>query len=152
MMHAPSSRCGVLAAPIVAAGCGRRSPYFGSTTPPKRRVLKFGCIAAWGEVGGFEDPTWFLDIFTSPTASGTGWSEPHYEALLTAAKTEIDPPARMRKLAECERLLLESMPCLPLCDDVWSYLCKPFVKGMGSDPFHFRVFNDLWIDTNWRPQ
>ena len=29
-------------------------------------------IAAWGEVGGFQDPTWFLDIFKSPTASGSG--------------------------------------------------------------------------------
>ena len=42
MMHAPSSRYGVLAAPIVAAGCGRRSPYFGNATPPSRPALKFG--------------------------------------------------------------------------------------------------------------
>jgi ABC-type oligopeptide transport system substrate-binding subunit len=98
-----------------------------------------------------EDPTWFLDIFRSPTASGTGWSDPQYKNLLTTAKTTIDPAARMRKLEECERVLLLSMPCLPLYSDAWVYLCKPFVKGLVGNPFHGRMFNDAWIDTNWRP-
>jgi oligopeptide transport system substrate-binding protein len=107
-------------------------------------------IAAWGEVGGIADPTWFLDIFKSPTGSGSGWSDPHYNSLLVNAKRETDPAERMRRLADCERELLRSMPCLPLYDDVWAYLCKPFVKGIAGDPFHGRVFNDAWIDTHWR--
>jgi oligopeptide transport system substrate-binding protein len=108
-------------------------------------------IAANGEVGGLGDPTWFLDIFKNPTTSGTGWSDPHYNSLLADAKREIDPAARMRKLTDCERVFLQAMPCLPLYDDVWAYLCKPFVKGIAGDPFHGRVFNDVSIDTNWRP-
>src|SRR5262249_9602783 len=48
-------------------------------------------IAANCEVGGFDDPMWFLDIFKSPTSSGTGWSDPHYNSLLADAKKEIDP-------------------------------------------------------------
>src|SRR5262249_21130362 len=33
--------------------------------------LAYQGIAAWGEIGGVPDPTWFLDIFRNPNASGT---------------------------------------------------------------------------------
>ena len=95
--------------------------------------------------------TSFLDMFTSTTpSSGTGWSDPEYDALLAAANAFADP-ARMRKLADCERFVLRAMPCMPLYSDVGVYLCKSFVKGLVGDPFHGRMFNDAWIDTNWRP-
>ena len=101
---------------------------------------------------GLEDPTWFLDIFKSPYASGTGWSDPEYNDLLTSAKRTIDPAERMGKLKQCEQVLMRAMPCLPLYSDAWVYLCKPFVKRLVGNPFHGRMFNDAWIDTNWRPQ
>src|SRR5690349_14286334 len=41
MRPAPISRRGVIAAPIVLAGCGKRSDYFGNAAPPPRRVFKF---------------------------------------------------------------------------------------------------------------
>src|SRR6185503_2050426 len=101
---------------------------------------------AWGEIDALEDPTSFLDMFTSMTnSSGTGWSHPQYDALLPAAKAIADPATRMRRLAECERLILRAMPCMPLYSDVHVYLCKPFVKGLVGDPFHGRMFNDTWI-------
>jgi oligopeptide transport system substrate-binding protein len=73
--------------------------------------VAFNGIAAWAEVYALEDPTSFLDMFTSFTpASGTGWSDTKFDALLAAAKSMADPAARMRKLAECERLLLGRCP------------------------------------------
>ena len=41
MTAAPISRRGVIGAPILLAGCRKRSDYFGNTTPPPWRVLKF---------------------------------------------------------------------------------------------------------------
>ena len=41
---------------------------------------------------------------------------------------------------------------LPFYSDAWLYLCKPCVKRLVGYPFHGRMFNDAWIDTNWRPQ
>ena len=115
--------------------------------------VAYNGIAAWGETDVLEDPTSFLDMFTSMTkASGTGWSDSQYDALLADSKAIADPTARMRKLADCERFLLRAMPCMPLYSDVHVYLCKPYVKGLVGDPFHGRMFNDTWIDTNWRPQ
>ena len=40
-MTAPISRRGVIAAPILLAGCRKRSEYFGNTAVPPRRSLKF---------------------------------------------------------------------------------------------------------------
>ena len=40
---------------------------------------------------------------------------------------------------------------MPLYSDVSVFLCKPFVKGLAGNPFQGRMFNDAWIDTNWRP-
>jgi ABC-type oligopeptide transport system substrate-binding subunit len=114
--------------------------------------LRYNGIAAFGEVGGLEDPSWFLGIFRTANASGTGWSDSGYNALLATGEATLDPVKRMSKLADCERLLLESMPCLPLYSDTWVYLCKPFVKGLVGDPFHGRMFTDTWIDTKWTPQ
>ena len=80
-------------------------------------------IGAWGEIYALEDPTSFLNLFmSSSAASGSGWSDPEYDALLVAANAIIDPAERMRKLAECERFLLRAMPCMPLYSDVSVFL------------------------------
>src|SRR5215475_13299895 len=44
-MTSPITRRGVLAAPLVLAGCGRRDPYFGKSIPPGRQTLVY-------EIGG----------------------------------------------------------------------------------------------------
>jgi oligopeptide transport system substrate-binding protein len=109
-------------------------------------------IAAYGEVFALEDPTSLLNMFgTASNASGTGWSDSQFDAQLGQARTLRDPSARLRKLSECEQLLLRAMPIAPLYSDVSVFLCKPFVKGLVGDPFHGRMFNDIWIDTKWRP-
>jgi oligopeptide transport system substrate-binding protein len=114
--------------------------------------VAYNGVAAWADVGGLEDPTWFLDQFRSTsTVNGTGWTDRQYDDLLAGAKAITHPGQRLRKLAECERFLLQAMPCLPLYTDVWVYLCKPFLKGITGDPFHGRMFNNARIDTNWRP-
>jgi len=113
--------------------------------------VAYNGVAAWGEVNGLEDPTWFLDMFTSTTAaSGTGWSDRKYDGQLASAKTEIEPAVRLRKLSDCEDLLLQSMPCVPLYTDVWVYLCKPFVSGFGRNPFQSGALQHARIDTHWR--
>ena len=153
------------AAPLALAGCrNREEAYFEKTDPPRTMVpprpTSIGtvkppspcrCLRRSGPAGGLKDPTWFLGMFKAQSgASGTGWHDPHYDDLLTAAKTTIAPVARMRKLAACEPCLLRAMPCLPLYSDAWVYLCKPFVKGLAGDPVHGRMLNDVRIDPTWR--
>jgi ABC-type transport system substrate-binding protein len=95
---------------------------------------RYDGVADWGDAGGYLDPVWFLDQFTSfSSANGTGWADSQYDAMLASAAGVADPAERMAKLSACERYLLRGMPFLPLWTDVWPYLTKPYVKGITAN-------------------
>jgi hypothetical protein len=50
-----------------------------------------------------------------------------------------------------EERLLRAMPVLPLFFDSYSYLEKPYVRGMTRNVLDLPQFKAAWIDTNWRP-
>lgn len=111
----------------------------------------FNGVTLWGDLGGFADPAWFLEQFTaSSPANPTGWTDRRYDTMLAEAAATTDIAERMRKLSQCERILLGGMPFLPLYNWVTPYLCKPFVRGFGSNPLDSRQWKYTWIDTNWR--
>lgn len=109
-------------------------------------------VADWGDAGGYLDPGWFLDQFTSSSAAnGTGWADPQYDALLAGAAGTPDPLRRLARLSACERYLLLGMPFIPLWKDVWPYLKKPYVNGIASNLLDRQQLKYVWIDTKWRP-
>jgi oligopeptide transport system substrate-binding protein len=112
----------------------------------------FRHVAQWGSSASYVDPLWFLDVFDSQGGYGTSWSDPVYHQMLARARKTSDHAQRMERLAECERLLLQAMPILPLCHDVLPLLGKPFVRGLGSNLLNRYPLKYAWIDTNWRPQ
>jgi len=99
------------------------------------------------------DPNGFLEQFpTDGSINPSGWSDPDYASELTAANAILSRAERLKRLAACERRLLNAMPFLPLFHSAYGFLCKPFVCGLGSHPpFDMRAFKYMWIDTNWRP-
>jgi ABC-type oligopeptide transport system substrate-binding subunit len=109
-------------------------------------------IGGWSDYGGHLDPVWFLDSFTSHSGANTaGWADPKYDAMLADAASATNRVERLRKLADCEQYLMRAMLFLPLYRDVWVYLCKPFVRGLGSNQLDRQQFKYVWIDTKWRP-
>ena len=109
-------------------------------------------IAGWADYAGHLDPIWFLDAYRSESsAKWTGWTDPKYDAMVVEAGATKDRAERLRKLSECERYLLRAMPLVPLYADVWVYMRKPFVRGLGANPLDRQQFKYAWIDTNWRP-
>jgi ABC-type transport system substrate-binding protein len=112
----------------------------------------FRHLADWGSMSAYLDPVWFLDLFNDAAGYGTGWSDPSYKAALNELKATKDPALRMARLANCERRLLQAMPILPYCHEVWGALTKPFVHGLGYNQLARRQFKYAWIDANWRPQ
>jgi hypothetical protein len=44
-----------------------------------------------------------------------------------------------------------SMPLIPIYQNVWTYLQKPFVRGLAFNALDKHPFKYGWIDTNWRP-
>jgi oligopeptide transport system substrate-binding protein len=107
-------------------------------------------ISPWN--AKYKDPNSFLDPFLAGSIqSGTGWSDRHYDAMLSEANSTLDRRARMKKLAECERYLLKSMPMVPIYFGVWPHLQKPYVRGVESNALTEHHFKYAWIDTQWKP-
>jgi oligopeptide transport system substrate-binding protein len=102
----------------------------------------------------FLDPYGFLKEFPNGAKSAAA-SAPDlvFSSEVEAANTIPNPAERMRRLAACETRLLKRMSFLPLFHEAYRFLCKPYVKGLGSQPLaETRAFRYAWIDTNWRPQ
>jgi ABC-type oligopeptide transport system substrate-binding subunit len=78
-------------------------------------------------------------------------SDTRFDAGLDWANATIEPVLRMERLAGSEELLMRTMPIIPLYCDSYSYLQKPFVRGLPMNPGNLPLFKYAWIDTNWRP-
>lgn len=100
----------------------------------------------------YVDPNGFLDQFANSSGNPSAWSDQVYASDLAAANGVLSRIERMDRLAVCEKRLLQAMPLLPFYYAGWSYLCKPFVRGMEGHLLDVRAFKYIWIDTNWRPQ
>ena len=58
--------------------------------------------------------------------------------------------ARRTFLAGSEESLMRSMQVIALYCDSYSYLQKPFVRGLAMNPGNVPLFKHAWIDTHWR--
>jgi oligopeptide transport system substrate-binding protein len=103
---------------------------------------------AWASF--YLDPNDFLSLFVAPGITGATWSDPRFEAELQRANSMTEIASRMEKLVECESYLMRSMPIVPLYFDAYSFLQKPFVRGLSMNPGNVPFFKYASIDTNWR--
>lgn len=114
--------------------------------------LAYDGLGDGGEWGPYVDPAYFLDKYLSDAGNNcTGWRDKQYDAMVADANSTLDPAERLRKQSECERYALRSMPMLPLWYNTWSYLQKPFVRGLPPNLLDVRLFKYASIDENWRP-
>ena len=108
-------------------------------------------VADYSFLMTYFDPNPYLDPFsTRDVGNPTGWTDPVYASMLADANRSLDSHERMAKLANCEKLLLQAMPLIPLYFETLTYLQKPFVRGLTSNPFDIRAFKYVWIDKSWR--
>jgi oligopeptide transport system substrate-binding protein len=80
----------------------------------------------------YQDPTTFLDLFTSGNMINSGkWNDKHYDQLMAEAKSLGTKPAeRWAKLQEAEKYLIEQAPVIPVYQSGSAVLTKPYVKGL----------------------
>jgi len=115
--------------------------------------LRYRGISAWSDIGLYQDPTYFLDQFLAGApANVTGWVDSRYDAAVAEAKYATEPAVRLRKFSNCERILLEAMPLIPLYYEAWQQLRKPYVRGIEANSIDAIAFHRAWIDTAWSPQ
>ena len=67
----------------------------------------------WGP--DYNDPMTDLDLWETGNGNNhTGYSSAEYDALIEAAKVETDMVAREQIFVQCEFLLVEDMPIIPI--------------------------------------
>jgi oligopeptide transport system substrate-binding protein len=110
-------------------------------------------LARMGWIGGFLDPTTFLDtmLSTSPV-NRTGFSDPRYdEIILRDAPAELDPAKRMALLQEAETIMIEQVPLIPFYTYKSRHLVQPSVSGLGANVFDTINFKYISLDPTVEP-
>lgn len=87
---------------------------------------------AW--IGDYPDPYTFLQLFqTGFGYNDGGYSNPRYDALLTAAGNQPDAARRLQLLSEAESILDDDVACIPLYYYATRHLIKSYVRGWTSN-------------------
>lgn len=98
------------------------------------RHLKKLALFHYAWIGDYPDPYTFLQLFqTGFGYNDGGYSNPRYDALLTAAGNEADAAQRLRLLAQAEAILNEDVACIPLYYYATRHLIKSYVRGWTSN-------------------
>ena len=87
-------------------------------------------LARAGWIGDYVDANTFLHMWrTGDGHNNTGWSSTRYDELLELAAQESDTQKRFSYFEECEKLIAENAPILPIYFYVHVTLRSPTVKG-----------------------
>ncbi len=112
-----------------------------------RAKLEYRGLVRGAWIADYLDPYSFLSIFSTPTGdNGTGWWDQKYVDLLNEANRLTDPAKRFDKLAEAEKMLLDSAAVIPLIANSTDWMKKPYVKGMYPNPGTMHAWKYVYIE------
>lgn len=101
-------------------------------------------LALGNWIADYNDPITFLESFeTKETGSNnTNWEDQTYMEKIQASMKTADPMERDTLLKECESILMDAMPVIPICNHSMQYIKDDSVKGvvltnMGSIDFKY---------------
>jgi len=87
-------------------------------------------IARMGWIGDYRDPMNFLDMWlTGGGNNNSGWSDAGYDSLIAVAANSLGNEDRARAFRGAERILMDSLPIIPVYYYTNVYLIDPSVKG-----------------------
>lgn len=97
-------------------------------------------------IGDYVDPGTFLELFLSNSGNNaTGWADPTYDHLITAAAAEPTIAARHALYDQAETLLLTAAPIAPLYHGTQSFLIAPSVHGWQKSLLGFHRYPFLHL-------
>jgi oligopeptide transport system substrate-binding protein len=105
-------------------------------------------VARAGWIGDYPDPNTFLDMFvTDGPNNQTGWSNPIYDELIDAAKSESDPAKRLALFHDAEAILMDNWDAVKDPDRrarLQAMRAKdPKVGGQPLAPIYFYTSNNM---------
>lgn len=111
------------------------------------RVQKQFEIARDGWNADYVDPMTFLDMFQSTSdQNNCGYNNPSYDALIDAAKKELDPQKRFDIMHQAEDMLMNDMPVIPLYYYTRTIGIKDYVKGARVSVMNTIYFKNAYVE------
>lgn len=96
-----------------------------------------------GWIADYNDPMTFLDIFTTTNGNNySGYNNPKYDALITAAKVEVNAEKRAAMLHEAEDMLMNDMPIMPIFEYTEVVCMNKKLTGVHVSNLGFFYFRD----------
>lgn len=93
-------------------------------------------ISLMGWLPDYPDAMSMLDIFATDNVNNDGlYSNPQYDALIAAAKSELNGTKKSELMHKAEQLLMEDMPICPLYFGYKEYAIKGHVKNFQRGAF-----------------
>jgi len=103
------------------------------------------CRTGW--IADYADPMTFLDMWeTGNGQNPSDYSNPAYDKLVQAAKSEMDPNKRMTYMHQAEDLLMKDIPMIPLYFYTNVVEVKSYVKDLHKSPLGFVYLQNTYID------
>jgi oligopeptide transport system substrate-binding protein len=85
-----------------------------------------------GWIMDYPDPEDIIDLlfYSASRQNNTGYSNPEFDELVLAARTELDVTKRLQLYRDAEKIVLDEAVWIPLFFGRDHYVVKPHVKGM----------------------
>jgi len=104
-------------------------------------------IARAGWIGDYNDPTTFLELFTSQSGNNvSGWHNREYDKLMAAVAQEGSRDKRNALFQQAEALLLQESPLIPVYFYNNTYLVDPAVKGWYGNILDWHPYRFVYLE------
>lgn len=101
--------------------------------------------ASW--VADYEDPSSFLDVWTSQSGNNfTGWTSASYDQLMAQSQTAGTEASRFQLLKKGEALLIDEQPIIPIYFYTSVFLKHPAVKGYYPTLLNYHPWKHLYLE------
>jgi ABC-type oligopeptide transport system substrate-binding subunit len=109
-------------------------------------------LARFGNISNFPDTEaeFFVNFRCSSPDNRAKWCNPAFEAAMEAVKPIADRNARLVKVAEAERILLDDAPIVPLYVYTQHRLVRPYVKDLAFNPPNQVSLFPASLDPAWQ--
>ncbi len=98
-------------------------------------------------VADFADASNFLEVLVSDSSNSKGsWANKEYDKLVTDASKTLDEAARMEKLHQAEKIMIDDACIMPIYFDSNIYYFKPYVMNFTRSSLEEKNFRIVYID------
>ncbi len=107
-----------------------------------------GQLFSGGWCADYPDPENFADVLfhTGSPQNNGGYSNPELDALLEAARVELDVTKRIAMYQQAEQMLVDDAAALFTTHSLSYQLVKPYIKGYVFTPIDIPIERYMWLE------